>query len=97
MGATPLAVLVLSIAGMWKVFTKAGKPGWASIVPVYNIIILLEIAGKPLWWTIFVFIPFANLVVLIIVWIEVAHRFGRSTGFGWGLALLALCPHPLVR
>ena len=51
--------------------------------------VLLEIAGKPLWWTILIFVPFANLVVLIIAWIEVAHRFGRSTGFGWGLALLS--------
>ena len=91
-----LAVLVLAIAGMWKVYAKAGKPGWASIVPIYNVIVLLEIAGKPLWWTILVFVPFANLVVLIIAWIEVAHRFGRSTGFGWGLALLSPIFAPIL-
>ena len=44
-----LLVIVLVIAGMWKTFAKAGKPGWASIVPIYNVIVLLEIAGRPLW------------------------------------------------
>jgi Family of unknown function (DUF5684) len=91
-----LAAFVLAIAGMWKVYAKAGKSGWASIVPIYHVIVLLEIAGKPLWWTILVFVPFANLVMLIIAWIEVAHRFGRSTGFGWGLALLSPIFAPIL-
>ena len=44
-----LAIVLLMIASMWKVFTKAGKPGWAAIVPIYNTIVLLEIVGKPIW------------------------------------------------
>jgi hypothetical protein len=91
-----LAAFVLAIAGMWKVYTKAGKPGWASIVPIYHVIVLLEIAGKPRWWTILIFVPFANLVVLIIAWREVARRFGRSRGFGWGLALLSPIFAPIL-
>jgi hypothetical protein len=91
-----LALLVLSFAGLWKVFVKAGQPGWAAIVPIYNVIVLLKIGGKPLWWTVLFFIPIANCVVLIIVWIKVAHRFGRSTAFGWGLALLAFIFAPIL-
>ena len=44
------AILILMIVSLWKVFTKAGQPGWACIVPIYNVIVLLKIAGKPLWW-----------------------------------------------
>lgn len=52
-----LAIIVLMIASMWKVFTKAGKPGWAAIVPIYNIIVLLQIVGRPTWWIILFLIP----------------------------------------
>src|SRR5476651_1177903 len=83
-----LLVGVVAIAGMWKVFAKAGQPGWAAIIPIYNFIILLKIGGKPLWWIILMFIPIANLVVLIILSIAVAGKFGKGTGFGLGLAFL---------
>ncbi|HVR37578.1 MAG TPA: DUF5684 domain-containing protein [Thermoanaerobaculia bacterium] len=90
------AVIILMIAGMWKVFTKAGKPGWAAIVPIYNIIVLLEIAGKPLWWFILFFIPFVNFIIFILIGIEVAKKFGKGTGFGIGLALLAPIFYPIL-
>ena len=57
------AVVLLIIVGLWKMFTKAGKPGWASIIPIYNLIVLIEITGKPLWWIVLLFIPFVNFVV----------------------------------
>ena len=91
-----LAVLVLVIAGMWKVFTKAGKPGWAAIVPIYNIIVLLEIVGRPLWWFILLLIPFVNFIVAIIVSIDLAKSFGKGTGFGLGLAFLGIIFYPLL-
>lgn len=91
-----LAVVVLMIAAMWKVFVKAGKPGWAAIVPIYNIIVLLEIAGKPLWWFILFLIPFVNFVVLIIVSISIARNFGKGTGYGLGLAFLAPVFYPIL-
>src|SRR5882724_1213873 len=84
-----LAFGVLMIASMWKVFTKAGKPGWAAIVPIYNIIVLLEIIGKPLWWIVLFLIPFVSLVAAIMVSLEVAKCFGKTPGFGIGLALLS--------
>src|SRR5215213_1016061 len=67
-----LIVGILVIAGMWKVFTKAGKPGWAAIIPIYNAVVLLQIAGKPLWWLLLFFIPIVNIVVAAMVMIGVA-------------------------
>jgi len=77
-----LIVVVVTIVGLWKVFTKAGKPGWAAIVPIYNNIVMLEIAGKPLWWVFLYFIPVVNIVIPIIVSIEIAKKFGKSGAFG---------------
>ena len=91
-----LAIVVGIIAGIWKVFTKAGKPGWAAIVPIYNLIILLEIAGKPLWWFILFLIPIANRVAAILVGIAVAQKFGKGSGFGVGLALLGFIFYPIL-
>ena len=80
---------VLMIIGLWKVFTKAGKPGWAAIVPIYNMITLFEIVGRPAWWVLLTFVPFANLYVVIMVAIDLAKAFGKSGGFA---ALLILLP-----
>ncbi|MBI5884302.1 MAG: signal peptidase I [Elusimicrobia bacterium] len=83
-----LIAALLVIAGLWKTFSKAGKPGWASIVPVYNLIVLMDIAGKPWWWIFLFFIPLVNIVINILVSISVAQAFGKGTGFGVGLAFL---------
>lgn len=83
-----LALVVLLIAGFWRVFTKAGQPGWAAIIPIYNVYILLKIAGRPAWWLLLFLIPIVSLVIAIIVAIDVAKAFGKGTGFGIGLALL---------
>lgn len=91
-----LAICVFMIASIWKVYTKAGKPGWASIVPIYNLVVLLEIAGKPLWWFILFFIPLANIVAAIITYIALAERFGKGAGFGIGLALLGPIFFPIL-
>lgn len=91
-----LAIFVAIIAGFWKVFTKAGKPGWAAIIPIYNLIVLLEIAGKPLWWIILFFIPIVNLIAAILVGLAVARNFGKSDGFGIGLGLLGFIFYPIL-
>ncbi|MGB7749159.1 MAG: DUF5684 domain-containing protein [Verrucomicrobiia bacterium] len=91
-----LVILVAIIAGIWRVFTKAGKPGWAAIVPIYNLIVLLEIAGKPLWWIILFFIPLVNLIAAILVGIAVAKNFGKSDAFGIGLGLLGFIFYPIL-
>jgi hypothetical protein len=84
-----LLVAVLVIAGLWKIFTKAGKPGWAAIIPIYNLITLLQIAGKPLWWILLLFIPVVNIVIIVMIWISVAKAFGKGTGFALGLMFLS--------
>lgn len=91
-----LAIFVLVIAGVWKTFTKAGKPGWACIIPIYNVIVLLQIAGRPLWWIILLIIPLVNLIISIIVSIDIAKAFGKGAGFGWGLAFLGFIFYPIL-
>jgi hypothetical protein len=91
-----VAFAVLMIASMWKVFTKAGKPGWAAIVPIYNVIVLLEIAGKPLWWIILMIIPGVNFIALLFVSLGIAARFGKGTGFAIGLWLLPFIFYPVL-
>ncbi len=83
-----LAVAVIAIIGMWKVFEKAGQPGWACIIPLFNVYILLKIAGRPAWWLILFFVPIANFVVAIIVAMDVAKAFGQSAMFGFFLLFL---------
>lgn len=89
-------IVVLIFVAMWKVFTKAGKPGWAAIVPIYNVIVLLEIVGRPLWWIVLYLIPFVNFVVSIIVSIDVAKAFGKDPAFGIGLAFLPPIFYPIL-
>ena len=88
MGVVYLAVIVLMIAGLWKIFAKAGQPGWACIVPIYNILVLLKIAGKPAWWVLLFLCGPVGAIISIIVNIEIAKRFGKGVGFGLGMAFL---------
>ena len=91
-----LALAILIIAGVWKTFEKAGQPGWGSIIPIYNIVLVLKIAGKPLWWILLLLIPFIGIVIAILVTIEVAKNFGKGTGFGLGLAFLGFIFYPIL-
>ena len=77
-----LAITVVFIIGFWKTFTKAGQPGWASIIPIYNVYVLLKIAGRPGWWLLLLLIPLVNLIVSIVVSIDIARAFGQSAVFG---------------
>jgi hypothetical protein len=87
---------ILMIAALWKVFTKAGQPGWAAIVPILNTYFLCKIAGRPGWWVILMFIPFVNLIIWIILCIDVAKSFGKGLGFGIGLLLLPIIFFPIL-
>lgn len=91
-----LVIGVIAIASMWKIFSKAGKPGWAAIVPIYNIIVMLEIIDKPIWWIALFFVPFANLVVAVLMNIELAKKFGKDTGFAIGMILLPIVFLPIL-
>jgi hypothetical protein len=91
-----MGLFVLAIAGMWKVFEKAGQPGWACIVPVYNLFVLVRIVGKPAIWVLFAFIPFVNLVIGILLAIELAKCFGKGTGFAVGMIFLPMVFYPIL-
>lgn len=91
-----LAVVVLLIAAMWRVFEKAGEPGWAAIIPIYNLYVLLKIAGRPGWWLLLFLIPFVNFIIGIIVAIDVAKRFGKGAGFAIGLVFLPFIFYPML-
>jgi hypothetical protein len=90
------AVIILMIASIWKVFSKAGQPGWAAIIPIYNLYVLCKVAGRPGWWVLLMLIPLVNLIILIIVCIDVAKAFGKGTGFGLGLAFLGFIFFPIL-
>lgn len=85
-----LACLLFGAVVFWKLYTKAGKPGWAGIIPIYNIIVLMEIVGRPAWWTILFFIPIANIVAAVLVNIDLAKSFGRDVVFGILVTLLPI-------
>lgn len=92
-----LAVIVVMVASLWKLFTKAGKPGWASIVPIYNNIVLLEIIGRPWWWLLIIMlVPFLGLWVAIVVMLDTAKAYGKSTGYGILLALVPVIGFPML-
>lgn len=91
-----LAVIVVVIAGAWKMFAKSGQPGWAAIVPIYNIYVLCKIVGRPGWWTILFFIPFVSIVIAIMVCIDLAKSFGRGTGTAVGLILVGFVFIPIL-
>jgi hypothetical protein len=95
-GIVYLLVVLLIIISLWKIFVKAGKPGWAAIIPIYNLIVILEIAGKPLWWFILLLIPFVNFIVLIIVYIAFARNFGKGVGFAIGMLILPFIFFPML-
>ena len=91
-----LGLGVLIVVALWKVYEKAGKPGWAALIPFYNAYVLIRIAGRPGWWLLLYFVPLANIVIAIIVAIDVAKAFGKGTGFGVGLAFLAFIFYPIL-
>lgn len=82
------ALVVFYIACLWKIFEKADFPGWASIIPIYNTIIMLKIAQRPVWWIVLMFIPLVNVVIGILVMLDIAKAFGKEPGFAIGLILL---------
>ncbi len=91
-----LAVVAFFIVVGWKIYAKADKPGWAAIVPIYNIIVLLEIVGRPLWWIVLFLIPFVNFIVAAVVSVDLAKSFGKDIGFGIGLFLLGFIFGPIL-
>ncbi len=75
-------IFIIAVIGLWKVFVKAGEPGWAAIIPIYNVYIILKIVGRPWWWLLLLLIPFVNIIVYIVVAIDLAKSFGKDALYG---------------
>lgn len=91
-----LAIIVLMIASMWVIFKKANEPGWAAIVPIYNIIVMLKIAGKPVWWVVLFLVPVVSFIAAILVTISFAKSFGKGAGFAIGMIFLPFIFMPML-
>ncbi|MDR9398694.1 MAG: DUF5684 domain-containing protein [Salibacter sp.] len=91
-----LVIIVLLIVSQWKIYSKANKPGWACLIPIYNIIVLLEIIGKPWWWLLVLLIPIVNIVFAIWMTNLLSKSFGKSEGFTIGLLLLPIIFYPVL-
>jgi len=91
-----LIMSVILIISHWKIFEKAGKPGWASIIPIYNIIILLEIIGKPIWWVFLILFPCTTFIFAVWAVNLLSKSFGQSEGFTVGLLLLGFIFYPML-
>lgn len=79
---------IVGIVAMWKIFAKAGQPGWAAIVPIYNVIVLLKVINRPWWWLLLLLIPIVDIVFLIIMAVDLGKSFGK--GGAWSFFLLIL-------
>ena len=91
-----LGVIVLIVASLWKVFAKAGQPGWACLIPIYNVYVLCKVAGKPGWWVLLMLIPIVNFIIFLLVSLGVAEQFGKGAGFGIGLFFLGFIFYPIL-
>lgn len=91
-----LAVVVLLIVAMWRVFEKANQPGWGVLIPIYNLILMLRVAGKPIWWLVLMIIPLVNIVPAVLVPVAIAKNFGKGAGFGVGLIFLPFVFYPIL-
>jgi hypothetical protein len=91
-----LAIAAVMLISMWKIYSKAGQPGWAVLVPIYNLIVLLNIVRKPVWWILLMFIPFVSFIIVILIYLELAKVYGKSTGFGLGIIFLPIIFLPML-
>jgi hypothetical protein len=91
-----LGVIILEIAAMWKVYEKAGQPGWAAIIPIYNLYIMCKIGGKSGWWVLLMCIPLVNLIFVIWLTNMISKSFGKDEGFTVGLVLLGFVFYPIL-
>ena len=82
------AVMAVVLVSLWRIFTKAGKPGWAALIPIYNSVVLMQVIGRPEWWALLLFVPFVNIYI--------AKSFGKSTGFGVLMLFLPVIAYPML-
>jgi hypothetical protein len=95
-GILGLAVILVIVIGIWRVFTKAGQPGWAVLIPIYNAYVLCKVAGKSGWWVLLLMIPCVGIIASFFVVLGVAQNFGKGVGFALGLFFLPFIFYPIL-
>ncbi len=88
--------LAIIVVGCWKMFAKAGQPGWGTVVPIYNILLALRIAKLPLWWVFLFFVPFVNIFAVAMVAVRIGRNFGQSDIYIIGLVLVPYIFYPIL-
>lgn len=91
-----LALSLFVIIAHWRVYEKAGQPGWACIIPFYNVYIMTKIVGKPWWWLLMMLIPGINIIFIIWLTNMISKSFGKDEGFTIGLILLGVIFWPIL-
>ncbi len=91
-----LAIAAFYVFCMWKLFTKAGKPGWAALIPIYNTLVMLEILGREWFWILLMLIPGVNLVIAVVMMLDLAKVFGKDTAYGCLLILFPWIMMPVL-
>jgi hypothetical protein len=91
-----IALVIFYLYVSWKIFEKAGRPGWEAIIPLYSAYILLKIVGKPGWWLLLYLIPFVNIVFAIWTVNMLSKSFGKDEGFTIGLIVLSFIFYPIL-
>jgi ABC-type sulfate transport system permease subunit len=91
-----LVVALVILIGIWKVFVKAGQPGWGCLIPIYNAYLFCHIAGKPGWWVLLLLIPGVNVIIGIVLTIDLARNFGKGVFFAFGLLFLGFIFYPIL-
>lgn len=91
-----LAIVIVVVAAFWKIFAKAGKPGWAAIIPIYNAVVYLQVVNRPIWWIVLMFIPLVNVVVWIVLTNDLAKAFGKGVGWTLGMLFLGFIFYPIL-
>jgi hypothetical protein len=91
-----LALVLVTVAGVWKTFTKADEPGWAAIVPIYNFYVMLKIGGNDWWWLLLFLVPLVNIYAQYRMFKGLAAAFGRGLGFTLGLFFLPFVFFPII-
>jgi len=92
----PLSLVGFLLASLWKIYVKAGKPGWAALIPIYNVVVLCDIIEKPRWWTILIIIPYIGLIWGIWATNLMVKKFGKTEAFTLGCIFLPFIFYPIL-
>jgi hypothetical protein len=95
-GLLTVALSVALLAALWRIVAKAGRPGWISLIPLYNLVVLLQIIGRPWWYLVFLCFPPAAAVLAVVLLFGVTRSFGKGWPFAIGMVFLPFVFIPIL-